>query len=113
MLWYGWRGRIRTFDLLIQSQAPYRLATRQCLNVACTSPSLCSGMNQMHPTPESDALTEQRVYRPPDESPSRFEMRLGEPAFATVWAAPLATKAARTGPGNVPNDTDRSITNAR
>ena len=25
----GWRGRIRTFDLLIQSQAPYRLATRQ------------------------------------------------------------------------------------
>jgi len=20
MLWYGWRGRIRTFDLLIQSQ---------------------------------------------------------------------------------------------
>jgi LCP family protein required for cell wall assembly len=29
MLWFGWRGRIRTFDLLIQSQAPYRLATRQ------------------------------------------------------------------------------------
>ena len=26
----GWRGRIRTFDLLIQSQAPYRLATRHC-----------------------------------------------------------------------------------
>src|SRR6478672_6550139 len=26
---FGWRGRIRTFDLLIQSQAPYRLATRQ------------------------------------------------------------------------------------
>ena len=25
----GWRGRIRTFDLLIQNQAPYRLATRQ------------------------------------------------------------------------------------
>ncbi len=25
----GWRGRIRTFGLLIQSQAPYRLATRQ------------------------------------------------------------------------------------
>jgi hypothetical protein len=21
MLWFGWRGRIRTFDLLIQSQA--------------------------------------------------------------------------------------------
>jgi hypothetical protein len=30
----GWRGRIRTFDLLIQSQAPYRLATRQCVNAA-------------------------------------------------------------------------------
>ena len=29
ILWFGWRGRIRTFDLLIQSQAPYRLATRQ------------------------------------------------------------------------------------
>src|SRR5215210_941931 len=29
MVWFGWRGRIRTFDLLIQSQAPYRLATRQ------------------------------------------------------------------------------------
>jgi hypothetical protein len=29
VLWCGWRGRIRTFDLLIQSQAPYRLATRQ------------------------------------------------------------------------------------
>ena len=28
----GWRGRIRTFDLLIQSQAPYRLATRQCVD---------------------------------------------------------------------------------
>jgi hypothetical protein len=25
----GWGGRIRTFDLLIQSQAPYRLATPQ------------------------------------------------------------------------------------
>ena len=25
----GWRGRIRTFGLLIQNQAPYRLATRQ------------------------------------------------------------------------------------
>ena len=25
----SWTGRIRTFDLLIQSQAPYRLATRQ------------------------------------------------------------------------------------
>ncbi len=30
ILCIGWRGRIRTFDLLIQSQAPYRLATRQC-----------------------------------------------------------------------------------
>jgi hypothetical protein len=29
ILCVGWRGRIRTFDLLIQSQAPYRLATRQ------------------------------------------------------------------------------------
>ncbi len=26
---HGWGGRIRTFDLLIQSQAPYRLATPQ------------------------------------------------------------------------------------
>ena len=26
----GWGGRIRTFDLLIQSQAPYRLATPHC-----------------------------------------------------------------------------------
>jgi hypothetical protein len=25
----GWRGRIRTFNPLIQSQVPYRLATRQ------------------------------------------------------------------------------------
>ena len=25
----GWGGRIRTFGLLIQSQAPYRLATPQ------------------------------------------------------------------------------------
>lgn len=25
---HGWRGRIRTFDLLFQRQAPYRLATR-------------------------------------------------------------------------------------
>lgn len=29
MLVVGWGGRIRTFDLLIQSQAPYRLATPQ------------------------------------------------------------------------------------
>ena len=27
----GWGGRIRTLDLLIQSQAPYRLATPQSL----------------------------------------------------------------------------------
>ena len=26
---FGWRGRTRTFNLLIQSQAPYHLATRQ------------------------------------------------------------------------------------
>ena len=25
----GWRGRIRTFNPLIQNQVPYRLATRQ------------------------------------------------------------------------------------
>jgi hypothetical protein len=28
-VWNGWRGRIRTFNPLIQSQVPYRLATRQ------------------------------------------------------------------------------------
>ena len=26
----GWGGRIRTFDLLLQRQAPYRLATPHC-----------------------------------------------------------------------------------
>ena len=35
----GWRGRIRTFDLLIQSQAPYRLATRQCSRSKSTGSS--------------------------------------------------------------------------
>jgi hypothetical protein len=26
---FGWDGRIRTYDLLVQSEAPYRLATSQ------------------------------------------------------------------------------------
>ena len=25
--WLGWDGRIRTYDLLVQSEAPYHLAT--------------------------------------------------------------------------------------
>ena len=41
----GWRGRIRTFNPLIQSQVPYRLATRQREAQDTKSP-LC--------TPESD-----------------------------------------------------------
>ena len=35
VLGVGWGGRIRTFDLLIQSQAPYHLATPQRCAVAC------------------------------------------------------------------------------
>jgi hypothetical protein len=29
IMWCGWRGRIRTFDLLIQSQAHWRRASRR------------------------------------------------------------------------------------
>ncbi len=36
----GWGGRIRTFDLLLQRQAPYRLATPHCPICLFYQPSL-------------------------------------------------------------------------
>src|SRR5215210_661257 len=62
MLQLGWRGRIRTFNPLIQSQVPYRLATRDCLNGPpnLTRPTF-RDESGAHPNPESDAHREYRI----------------------------------------------------
>jgi hypothetical protein len=54
--WFGWRGRIRTFDLLIQSQAPYRLATRQWAGRHDTRPNLHTRISVGRLTPMAIVL---------------------------------------------------------
>ena len=81
----GWRGRIRTFDLLIQSQAPYRLATRQWTGSrACRSPV------------GRPATARERgpVYRPAGVPPPRSMVDSVRPR-ATPWPLPPRDRSRR------------------
>ena len=88
----GWRGRIRTFDLLIQSQAPYRLATRQwsgrhSSNLPSDGPQasrlvLCPPCHHAAPVPSRRVRGGGAAISPP------FSMR-SSPAWVT-WPAAVA-----------------------
>src|SRR5438552_11471198 len=59
----GWRGRIRTFNALIQSQVPYRLATRQRLSVSEASVAIRSWLRQRSSRDHSGAHSRSLRYQ--------------------------------------------------
>ena len=69
MLWFGWRGRIRTFGLLIQSQVPLvsPLASASCSNEADSRSvrSLFPGESGAHPKTNQVPIRKDQMSKVP------------------------------------------------
>ena len=85
----GWRGRIRTFNPLIQSQVPYRLATRQRAGAGRRAgPSLPRVAGPLNNRPATKPGPRgRRGGRPPDAHPARQRWAPTGAWYSCGWSA--------------------------